>query len=87
MSPRKTSWNVLFQRDVLKEILIASDYQDAPVEYDVLKPTMIPKRMIDISLANDLLGWAPKVSIKEGIQRTVDWYKKTYRDKTIEGVT
>ena len=76
--------NAVTIRDVLKEILIASDYQDAPVEYDVLKPTMIPKRMIDISLANDLLGWAPKVSIKEGIQRTVGWYRETYSDKSPE---
>ena len=71
-------------RDVLKEILIAADYQNAPVEYDASKPTMIPKRMIDISLANELLSWSPKVSLKEGIQRTVDWYKEIYSDKTPE---
>jgi len=71
-------------RDVLKEILIAADYQDAPVKYDASKPTMIPKRMIDISLANELLSWSPKVSLKEGIQRTVDWYRETYTDKTPE---
>ena len=71
-------------RDVLQEILIAADYQDAPVEYDASKPTMIPKRMIDISLANELLCWAPKVSLKEGLQRTVDWYRETYSDRTPE---
>ena len=71
-------------RDVLKEILIAADYQNAPVVYDASKPTMIPKRMIDISLANELLSWSPKVSLKEGIQRTVDWYKEIYSDKTPE---
>jgi len=74
-------------RDVLKEILIVADYQDAPLEYDSSKPIMIPKRMIDISLANDLLSWAPKVSLKEGIQRTVDWYKETYSEKTPEDAT
>jgi GDP-L-fucose synthase len=74
-------------RDVLQEILIAVDYQDASVEYDASKPTMIPKRMIDISLANELLGWSPVVSLKEGIQRTVDWYRETYTDKTPEETT
>jgi len=73
-------------RDVLQEILIAADYQDAHVEYDSSKPTMIPKRMIDISLANNLLDWSPKVSIKEGIQRTVDWYKETYSYKAPESI-
>ena len=71
-------------RDVLKEILFAANYQEALVEYDSSKPTMIPKRMIDISLANDLLGWSPKISIKEGIQRTVNWYVEQYKDKTPE---
>jgi GDP-L-fucose synthase len=71
-------------RDVLQEILIASDYQDASVEYDASKPTMIPKRMIDITLAKKLLVWSPKVSIKDGIQRTVDWYRETYSDKAPE---
>ena len=74
-------------RDVLNEILIASDYQNATLEYDTSKPAMIPKRMIDISLANDLLGWMPKVSLNEGIQRTVDWYKETFSNRTPEDVT
>ena len=39
-------------RDALALILKASDYQNAPVEYDSTKPTMIPKRIIDI--LNDL---------------------------------
>ena len=69
-------------RDVLDEILRAANYQNAPVKYDSTKPTMIPKRMIDISLANELLSWTPKVSIKEGIQRTVNWYRETYNRKS-----
>ena len=78
------SGNSVTIRDVLKEILIAADYQDASVEYDASKPTMIPKRMIDISLAKELLGWTPKVSLGEGIQLTVDWYRETYSDKIPE---
>jgi len=74
-------------RDVLGEILKAASYQDAPVEYDSSKPTMIPKRMIDISLAKKILGWQPKVSLQEGIKKTVDWYKETYKYKTPEDLT
>ena len=68
----------------MQEILIAANYQDAHVEYDSSKPSMIPKRMIDISLAKELLGWAPNVSLSEGIQRTVEWYRETYSDKSPE---
>ena len=37
---------------------------------------MIPKRMIDIQKANDLLGFTPRVGIDEGIERTVQWYSE-----------
>lgn len=30
----------------------------------------------DISKARDVLGWAPQVSIEEGVQRTVQWYQE-----------
>lgn len=71
-------------RDVLSEILKSADYEDANVLYDSSKPTMIPKRMIDISLAKDKLGFKPKVSLEDGIQRTVDWYRDFYKDSTPE---
>ena len=67
-------------RDVLSEILKSADYEDADVQYDSSKPTMIPKRMIDISLAKEKLGFKPKVSLEDGIQRTVDWYRDFYKN-------
>ena len=45
---------------------------------------MIPKRMIDISLAKEKLGFEPKVSLKDGIKRTVEWYKDYYKDSSPE---
>ena len=78
------SGNAVTIRDVLIEILNAADYEGASVEYDSSKPSMIPKRMIDISLANVLLGWVPTISLKDGIQLTVDWYRETYSDKSPE---
>mgnify|MGYP001308869646 CR=1 FL=1 len=62
-------------REVLSLILKVSDYENAPVEYDSTKPTMIPKRMIDITLAKEKLGFQPKVSLEEGLQKTIKWYK------------
>jgi GDP-L-fucose synthase len=67
-------------REVLSSILKAADYENAPVEYDSTKPTMIPKRMIDISLAEQKLGYQPKVSLDEGLQKTIHWYRNFYRD-------
>lgn len=62
-------------RDVLGEILKSADYENVKVQYDITKPTMIPKRLIDVSLAKEKLGWSPKISLEEGISRTIKWYK------------
>ncbi|WP_333784898.1 SDR family NAD(P)-dependent oxidoreductase [Thermocrinis sp.] len=32
----------------------------------------------DISKAKELLGWQPKTSLEEGIEKTVDWFKKNW---------
>jgi len=71
-------------REVLNTILDAADYRDAPVEYDTSKPTMIPKRMINIDRIQDLTGWIPQTSLPEGIRKTVEWYRTTYLNKTPE---
>jgi len=32
----------------------------------------------NIEKAKNLLGWSPKVTLEEGIKRTIDWYKENY---------
>ena len=38
------------------------------------KPSLIPYKVSDPSRARKLLGWEAKVSLEEGLKRTVDWY-------------
>lgn len=59
---------------VLDEILRACDYERASVQFDVSKPSMIPVRRIDNSLAKRKLGWEPLTSLSSGIEQTVTWY-------------
>lgn len=67
-------------KEALNEILIASNYEDANVRFDASKPSMIPKRLINIDKAQQLLKFKPKVSFKEGIEKTIDWYKSYYAE-------
>lgn len=40
-------------------------------------PTDDPKRRLpDITRANDLLDWTPKVEIRDGLKQTISWYKE-----------
>ena len=43
--------------------------------YDKSKPSINTKLALDCTKAKDLFGWQPKVSLKKGIQKTIDWYK------------
>ena len=64
-------------RKVIDEIFLATNLSGVPIEFDESKPSMIPKRLINIDLAMNLLSWSPKVSLTEGIQRTVEWFRST----------
>jgi UDP-glucuronate decarboxylase len=37
------------------------------------------QRCPDISKANSLLGWKPNIELREGIQRTTEYFKTTMR--------
>lgn len=64
-------------KDVLNVLLKVDNFSDANIVFDASKPTMIPKRLIDISKAKHLLGFDPKVSLEEGLKKTVTWYRST----------
>lgn len=62
---------------MLEMILKLDGYSNARVEYNRSKPTMIPLRLIDTSKAEQEIGFKARVSIEEGIRRTIDWYRAT----------
>jgi len=49
----------------------------ARLQPDPSKPTGPYNRVCDNSLAQQRLGWAPKVGFSEGVDRTIKWYFET----------
>ena len=43
------------------------------IEYDSSKPDGTPRKLMDVSRINKL-GWKHKTSLREGIQKTYDWF-------------
>lgn len=41
--------------------------------FDTTKPDGTPQKLLDVQKINDL-GWRAKTSLKEGIQKTIEWY-------------
>ncbi|MBN2406675.1 MAG: NAD-dependent epimerase/dehydratase family protein [Elusimicrobia bacterium] len=63
-------------KEILGIMLEEEGYDDAEVIYNSSKPSMIPVRLVDTSKSEKMLGFKPKVDIREGIKRTLEWYKK-----------
>jgi GDP-L-fucose synthase len=62
----------------IKELvsLIANNLEDKPeIVWDISKPSGDKKRLMDISRAK-ALGFEPRISLEEGIKRTVVWYRE-----------
>lgn len=64
-------------KDMLDLIINIDGYENARIEYDTTKPVMIPRRLIDGSKAENLLGFKAKTSIEEGLKKTIEWYRST----------
>lgn len=64
-------------KDVVSAILSAAGYKEAELVFNSDRPTTIPKRMVDISKAREILGFMPEISLKDGLADTVEWYKST----------
>lgn len=63
-------------KDVLAAALAAEGYSNARIVFNTSKPTMIPKRLIDVSKAKRILGFSATTSLADGIARTVAWYRQ-----------
>lgn len=48
---------------------------DGPVEHDRSKPDGTPRKLVDTSRL-DALGWAAETTLREGIEKTYDWYRE-----------
>ncbi|MCM8530430.1 MAG: NAD(P)-dependent oxidoreductase [Lentisphaeraceae bacterium] len=64
-------------KDLLQVLVKIDAYENAKVTFDATKPTMIPKRLIDISKAKKLLNFTPTTPIATGLKQTLDWYKES----------
>ncbi|HUQ98898.1 MAG TPA: GDP-L-fucose synthase [Gemmatimonadaceae bacterium] len=76
-------YNVGFGSDVtirqLAEVIAGVVGYDGPVEWDRSKPDGTPKKLMD-STRIRARGWAPKISLEDGIRSTYEWYVSTLNE-------
>jgi UDP-glucose 4-epimerase len=61
--------------DLVKRVGLEVGRLDATVEYDRPRPGDVSRLVADVARARTLLGYEPKVSLSEGLQRLLEWYR------------
>ena len=62
-------------RDLAETIAELCDY-DGEIDYDVTKFVGMRHKVLNIDKARFSLGWNPPTSLREGLRRTIDWYRE-----------
>jgi UDP-glucose 4-epimerase len=63
-------------RDLARLVAAATGRPDAVIEHDEPRPGDVYRLIADVSRARTLLGFQPKVSMSDGLQRLLQWYRE-----------
>ena len=67
-------------KEVIEKIITISQ-KKLKLEFDTSKPTIKFNLAVNIDKAKKIYNWKPKVSLKEGIRRTISWYRQNILNK------
>lgn len=59
---------------------------EGDLDFDTSMADGTPRKLLDVSRLSSL-GWEHKINLKEGLERTVEWYMRTYGQKTSTGIS
>jgi GDP-L-fucose synthase len=65
-------------RDLATTIARLMGYR-GKVRYDTSRPNGQPRRGLDVSRAQKLLGWTARTGLEDGLRRTIDWWRSQGR--------
>jgi GDP-L-fucose synthase len=63
-------------RDLAELIGELCDFE-GEIVWDTSKPNGQPRRQLDVSRAKELFGFEAKTSLREGLERTIAWYRSS----------
>lgn len=67
-------------KEVVDAICKEFDYPLDKIEYRPMRVGDVRRHCSDVSLAKKLIGYEPKISLKEAIHKTVEWFKQNYAE-------
>jgi UDP-glucose 4-epimerase len=70
-------------KDVVQMILAITGHSPSELIFDPTKPVGVLSRALDNTRARQRTGWEPRFGLKEGLERTIEWYLKA-RPQSVE---
>ena len=58
----------------IAEMVVAAVGYTGETDWDPTKPDGTPRKLLDISVLRNV-GWQPEISLRDGIEATVQWYR------------
>ena len=55
------------------------------IKFDSSKPDGAPQKLLDVELAK-IHGWKSRISLREGLLETYDWFKNAYQMEKVRGL-
>jgi len=68
-------------KDVAQKIFKVMAWKPKKIVFDASKPVGVLSRALNVDRAQQLLGWEPRVTLEEGLRRTMDWYLATHKSR------
>ena len=63
----------------IKDIITKLTEFNRAIRWDTSKPDGQPRRCLDVSRAKEEFGFEAKVGFREGLEKTIVWYRKVRR--------
>lgn len=68
---------VISVKDLVQKIIKKSG-KPLDIRFDRTKPTLPYKLCVDTTKALKIYGWQPRITLDEGIEKTLQWYRENY---------
>lgn len=70
--------------DAAEQIFGIIGWRPNEIRHDLSRPQGVASRAADLSKARKILGWEPKISYREGFERTIQWYFANNKKKEVK---
>lgn len=67
-------------RDLVKLVVELTEFK-GEIVWNTNKPDGQPRRCLDVSKAKEEFGFEAKTSFREGLEKTIEWYKENFDEK------